>query len=188
MSDLPSPNPVDASLRRFREYVAAGIALLVVLGTFGMLVAAFWHIDSNESFARVKDLLLIVNPFLGVVIGYYFNKVSTEARAESAENTARTATASAQQAVTRAEVAENTAQAAQTDAQQAAIARDAAETKAQTVIATLSDVQEAAEKVLAKSAPAPAVLGAEAQPSDDGRAELRAALERAKRVIGQGGL
>src|SRR5262245_37539536 len=123
MSDLPSSNPapnsVDASLRRFREYVAAGIALLVVLGTFGMLIAAFWYIDSNESFARVKDLLLIVNPFLGVVIGYYFNKVSTEARAESAENTARTATASAQQAVTRAEVAENTAQTAQANAQQA---------------------------------------------------------------------
>jgi hypothetical protein len=183
MSDLPSSDPVDTSLRRFREYIAAGIALLVVLGTFGMLIAAFWFIGSNESFARVKDLLLIVNPFLGVVIGYYFNKVSTEARAESAESTARTATANAQQAMTRVETAENTVQAAQADAQQAANARDAAEDKAQTAIATLSDVQEAAEKVLAQSAPSPAVLGAEAQPSDDGRAELRAALERAKRVI-----
>jgi hypothetical protein len=187
MSDLPSPNPVDASLRRFREYVAAGIALLVVLGTFGMLIAAFWYIDSNETFARVKDLLLIVNPFLGVVIGYYFNKVSTEARAESAENTARTATASAQQAVTRAEVAENTAQTAQADAQMAAAARDAAASKAQTAVATLSDVQEAAEKVLAQPLPAPAVLGADESSSaaEEARAALRAALERARRMTRQ---
>jgi hypothetical protein len=185
MSDLPTSTSVDTTLRRFREYVAAGIAVLVVLGTFGMLIAAFSYIESDESFGRVKDLLLIVNPFLGVVIGYYFNKVSTEARAESAESTARTATANAQQAVTRAEVAENTAQAATADAQQAATARDAAEAKVQTAIATLSDVQEAAEKVLAQPAPAPAVLGDEAPPIDDGRAELRAALERAKRTIGK---
>jgi len=185
MSDLPSSAPVDASLRRFREYVAASIALLVVLGTFGMLIAAFSYIENDQAFARVKDLLLIVNPILGVVIGYYFNKTSTEARAESAESTARTATASAQQAVTRAEVAENTAQAAQADAQQATTARDAAQAKAQTAIATLSDLQQAAERALVQSAPA--VLGAEAQPSDDGRAELRAALERARRVIEQGG-
>ena len=165
MSDAPSSAPVDTTLRRFREFVAAGIALLVVLGTFGMLIAAFAYIENDEAFARVKDLLLIVNPILGVVIGYYFNKTSTEARAESAESTARTATASAQQAVA---------------------ARDTAEAKAQTAIATLSDLQEAAENVLTQSAPA--VLGAEEQPNDVGRAELRAALERAKRVMGQGGL
>ena len=187
MSDQPAPSSVDTSLRRFREYVAAGIALLVVLGTFGMLIAAFSYIESNETFARVKDLLLIVNPFLGVVIGYYFNKVSTEARAESAESTARTATANAQQAVTRAEVAENTAQVAQADAQQAAVARDAAETKAQTAITTLSDVQAAAERVLAQPATAPAVLGADDGSSavEDARNALRAALERARRMMGQ---
>ena len=163
MSDASSSAPVDTTLRRFRESVAAGIALLVVLGTFGMLIAAFAYIENDEAFARVKDLLLIVNPILGVVIGYYFNKTSTEARAES---TARTATASAQQAAT---------------------ARDAAEVKAQTAMSTLSDLQGAAEKMLAQSAPASGVLGAEEQPSDDARAELRVALERAKRVTGQGG-
>ncbi len=165
MSDAPSSAPVDTTLRRLREYVAAGIALLVVLGTFGMLIASFAYIENDEAFARVKDLLLIVNPILGVVIGYYFNKTSTEARAESAESTARTATASAQQAAT---------------------ARDAAEVKVQTAMSTLSDLQGAAEKMLAQSAPASAVLGAEEQPSDDARVELRVALERAKRVTGQG--
>ena len=186
MSDPSTPTPVDSSLRRFREYVAACIALLVVFGTFGMLIAAFWYIDSNDSFTRVKDLLLIVNPFMGVVIGYYFNKVSTEARAESAESTAKTATANAQQAVTRAEVAESAAQSAQADAQQASAARDAAEAKAQTAVATLSDVEQAAERVLAQPAAAPAVLGAEDNSSAaaDARAALRAALDRAKRVTG----
>jgi hypothetical protein len=170
MTEPPAPSP-DPGLRRFREYVAASIALLIVVGTFVMLLAAFWYIDNNDTFARVKDLLLIINPFMGVVIGYYFNKVSTEARAESAESTARTASASAQQAMA--------------EAQQAGAAREAAQNEVQTVKSALSDVQAAAEQVLAQSsAPQSGVLGPEssAPAADDGRAALRAALDRARRV------
>ena len=55
MSDLPTSASVDTSLRRFREYVAASIALLVVLGTIGMLIAAFAYIESDEAFVSPID-------------------------------------------------------------------------------------------------------------------------------------
>jgi hypothetical protein len=53
-------------------------------------------------FARAKDLLLFINPILGVVIGYYFNKASTEGRAEQAEENTRAAQAQMRRATTEA--------------------------------------------------------------------------------------
>lgn len=160
----------DATMPRFRERVAAGIALLVVVAGLAMMFLAFRFIGEKEKFDRAKDLLLIVNPVLGVVIGYYFNKVSTEARAESAEKTARTATADAREAAASRETAQGLAVAAKADAE---------ETRRH-----LDDVSQAAEKMLAR-APArpPGTLGVSdaARPAEDARWELEAALGRAKR-------
>jgi len=120
MSEKPSVEvTTDPGLRRFREYVAAAIAVLVILGTIVMMIVALRYVGSSDQFARVKDLLLIVNPLLGVVIGYYFNKVSTEARAESTESTAQSATMSAQQATEARNAAEAEAQAARSEAEEA---------------------------------------------------------------------
>jgi len=162
-----------SDLRHFREYVAAAIAVIVVLGTVVMLITALRYVSSSDQFTRVKDLLLIINPLLGVVIGYYFNKVSTEARAESAEATAQSAALNAQQASEARNAAETEAQAARTEAEEA--------------ITTLSAVSQAAEKVLPQvPAPAPGVLkaGEESLPVEDARLELQVALARAKRLIG----
>ncbi len=165
-----------SDLRHFREYVAAAIAMIVVLGTVVMLITALRYVryvDSSDQFTRVKDLLLIINPLLGVVIGYYFNKVSTEARAESAEATAQSAALNAQQA----SAARNTAEA---EAQ-------AAKNKAEEAITTLSAVSQAVEKVLPQvPAPVPGVLkaGEEGLPVADARLELQVALARARRLIG----
>lgn len=172
MSEKPSAKgPADSGLRHFREYVAAGIAIVIIVGTIVMMVLALGYVDSSDQFARAKDLLLIINPLLGVVIGYYFNKVSTEARAESAEATAQSAALSAQQATEARNAAEAKAQAAKTEAEEA--------------MSTLSAVSQAAEKVLSQ-APAPGVLrvGEEGEPVEDARLELQVALARAKRVIG----
>lgn len=106
MTQAPTPQTpttdtaTDLRLRRFREYVTGIIALIVIIGTTALIVLAAVETNatSADQFSRVKDLLLFVNPLLGVVIGYYFTKTSTEARAESAEVTANTATANAQQA------------------------------------------------------------------------------------------
>lgn len=170
MSEKPKV-PTDSGLRHFREYVAAGIAIVIIVGTIVMMVLALGYVDSSDQFARAKDLLLIINPLLGVVIGYYFNKVSTEARAESAEATAQSAALSAQQATEARNAAEAKAQAAKTEAEEA--------------MSTLSAVSQAAEKVLSQ-APAPGVLrvGEEGEPVEDARLELQVALARAKRVIG----
>ncbi|MEA3397659.1 MAG: hypothetical protein U9R05_09390 [Chloroflexota bacterium] len=174
MSEKPpvavTTNP---DLRHFREYVAAAIAVIVVLGTVVMLITALRYVNSSDQFTRVKDLLLIINPLLGVVIGYYFNKVSTEARAESAEATAQSAALNAQQASEARNSAETEAQTAKTEAEEA--------------MSTLSAVSQAAEKVLSQApAPAPGMLkaGDEGLPVEDARLELQVALARAKRIIG----
>jgi len=172
MSEKPSATgSADCGLRRFREYVAAGIAIAIIVGTIVMMITALGYVGFSDQFARVKDLLLIVNPLLGVVIGYYFNKVSTEARAESAEATAQSAALSAQQATEARNAAETEAQAARTEAEEA--------------MSTLSAVSQAAEKVLSQ-APVTRTLGVgeEGEPVEDARLELQVALARAKRVTG----
>ncbi len=173
MSEKPPVEvTADPGLRRFREYVAAVIAVIVVLGTIVMMVIALFYVGSSDQFSRVKDMLLLVNPLLGVVIGYYFNKVSTEARAESAEMTAQSAALNAQQAAEARNVADAEAQAARIEAREAQ--------------SVLVEVSQAAEKVLSQvPAPAPGVLrvGEEGEPVEDARLELQVALARAKRII-----
>lgn len=195
----PTPQPeIDVWARRLRETMAAAIAGVIVLATVGMTLLAFFYTDQNETFTRAKDLLLFINPVLGVVIGFYFNKVSTEARAESAENTARTASANAQQAVE--ERAEATAQATQATAQatqatqvasQAEQARqDATQQAAQAqqqaneAVSLLGDVSESAQAVLSPPTPASGVLGAGGgDPTatvEANRKRLEAALEKVR--------
>jgi hypothetical protein len=159
-------------MRRLREFVSAGIAILIILGTLIMMIQAFNHLSIPEEFARVKDLLLFINPLLGVVIGYYFNKVTSEARAETAETTAKTAMATAQQAGE----ARNQAEAEAKEAKQ----------KAEETKEVLRDMGQAAEKLMAQSAPAVGVLGLEDEttgPVEDPRLELKLAWGRAQRLL-----
>lgn len=168
MSEKPSVEATsDRALRRFREYVTAAIALIVILGTIVMMIVALCY---SSTFDQVKDLLLVINPILGVVIGYYFATKSTEARAESAEATAQSAALNAQQATEARNAADAEAQAATIEAQEAT--------------AVLTEVSQAAEKVLSQApATAPGVLrvGEEGEPVKDARLELEVALARAKR-------
>lgn len=162
----------DPAVRRLREYVSAFMALIVILGTVVMVIQAFNHLGTPDEFARVKDLLLFVNPLLGVVIGYYFNRVTSEARAETAETAAKGAMANAQQAAEARNVAE-------------AVAKEA-KGEAQEVKGALKEVGQAAEKMMAQvSAPAVGVLGAEegGEPVEDARLELKMAWNRAKRLV-----
>ena len=160
------------SMRRFRENVAAAIALVIVLGAVGLILLALSQLEGPDSFTRAKDLLLVLNPLLGVVLGYYFNKVSTESRAESAEMTARSVAATAQQATEARSQAESQARAAQQEAQEA--------------VGTLKDMSAAAGKMLEQwPSGAPGVLGAGAAPSDDLRQELRDAWLRSRRYFGK---
>jgi flagellar biosynthesis GTPase FlhF len=162
----------DVAMRRLREYVSALIALLIILSTLVMMIQAFNHLGTPDEFARVKDLLLFINPLLGVVIGYYFNKVTSEARAETAETTAKSAMANAQQASEARNAAEAEAKEAKSEAKE--------------VKTALKEVGQATEKMLAQMpAPAVGVLSAEegGEQVEDARLELKMAWNRAKRLV-----
>jgi hypothetical protein len=118
----------------------------------------------------VKDLLLFINPLLGVVVGYYFNKVTSEARAETAETTAQSAMTSAQLAAEARNAAETEAKTAKGEAEEAKSA--------------LKEVGEVAEKMMVQ-APAATTLGVNesGEPVEDPRIEFKIVWERAKRLI-----
>ncbi|MBK9052804.1 MAG: hypothetical protein IPL78_18385 [Chloroflexi bacterium] len=92
----------ELQMRQFRERVSSLLAgLIVVVAVIVLLVAVATGLRAEEpgqAFTNVKDVLGFLNPLLGVILGYYFNKVSSENRAENAEKTARIAAANAQQA------------------------------------------------------------------------------------------
>jgi len=62
------------ALRRLREYVAAGIALIIIMGTVVLILYALVYTANPEQFSLVKELLQIIIPLLTFVLGYYFNK------------------------------------------------------------------------------------------------------------------
>ncbi|MCB0214523.1 MAG: hypothetical protein KDJ52_34605 [Anaerolineae bacterium] len=181
----------DSALRRFREYVAAGIAVIIVLGTVLMMIVALQatsNAESPEQFAQVKDLLLIINPLLGVVVGYYFNKVSTEARAENAEATAHTAVITAQEAAKTRDAALEKAEDAKAKTEKVEATLQTTQQRAEEMKGVLKDMTLAAEKVMAQtSTEEMGILTTKdigTEPVNDGFKDLRAALDRAHRVIG----
>jgi hypothetical protein len=176
----PEGTSADPTVTRFREYIAGGLAVVIVVSTVALMIAALVYVRAAEddgAFQRVKDLLLFINPLLGVVIGYYFNKASTEARAESAEKTAQ--------------VASSTAQVATATAQQAAEARDEAQAEVAEVEAVaaeqkavLTEVSELSGRLLEQAGTSPGTLGLEGSSESEAlMRELRAALGQARRVL-----
>lgn len=180
MSERPTPQPpqvgsapvYDRNIARLREYIAAGLAAVIVIGAVAMMIMAVTQVTSaatDVSFSRIKDLLLFINPLLGVVVGYYFNKVSTEARAESAEQTTATVTSLTQQATAaqeRAQASADTAQKAVTEHKQA-----------------LTEVSMLSQQLLNSTTPDPNVLSGPDAFEDDGvRRQLQQAIERAQRL------
>ena len=96
----PSP-PNKSTVSVFREYFSSILALLVV-GVFLAMVGFTLPVAFNgtdEALTRAKDLLTLVSPFAGMVIGYYFNKATSDARAENLERTTKEANQTAQKAV-----------------------------------------------------------------------------------------
>ena len=175
---MPENNTItgDLALRTLREYVAAVIAGIIVLGTSVLIGLALQFADDQERFSRAKELVQILVPVLTFVVGYYFNKVTTENRAESAEAVARGATAQAQQA----SEGRNLAQA------EAASAKRAEEEAKR----SLKEVGEAGERMAERrergAATERELLGAEeggAQALEQARHEFRLAWTRAKRLL-----
>lgn len=155
MNTVPPP---DRHSQHLREYTTAGLALAIVIGFFVLMVVAVEYTDSAEEFGRIKDLITLATPIVGVVVGYYFGKSTGEARAEGAEQTAQVASNAAQQAI----------QGQQAAAQQAQNATEVA-----------AELTAAAEEVLANSAPPEGAVGDFAPSPDHVRLEM--AVRRARR-------
>ncbi len=178
------------SLTHFKEYVAATIAVVVVVGMVIMMTIALFTTGDDVQFSRIKDLLLIINPLVGVVLGYYFNKVSTEARAENAEATAQSAVANAQEAGKARDNAMVEVQAAKSETDKAKTDLATSHQHAEEMQGAFQDVSQAAEKVLGEASTqqesilSGASRGGPGEPAGEALQELQAALRRAKRVMG----
>jgi len=172
MSEKPPQrelSEIDFNMRKFREIVTATIAFIVILVyPIGMAIVSVNFIDTPEEHDRLKDLILFVNPLLGFVLGYYFNKTSTEARAENAESTAKAAVTTAQQASMQREKAQDTA--------------DKALQKVEEAKGVMQDMGSAVEELDAARL---GTLGDEelSGVNQPARRKLDAAWEHAKRII-----
>jgi hypothetical protein len=118
-------------LPMLREGFAGVIAIIFVV-TFLMLVkAAYTDMQNPARFGAAKELLGIVNGIVGIIIGYYFSRMTTEARAEKAEETAKDAVGTAADAVQKERNATDQVVAITADASQKKVAlarlRDAAQ-------------------------------------------------------------
>jgi hypothetical protein len=162
----------------FREWVAATLALVIVVGAVTLVVmAAQSTTGEGTSYDRLKDLLLFINPLIGVVIGYYFNKATSEGRAENAEQVAQSASETMQSAIQ---------------------IRDEAVSQASEAVDALEDVTQCANDMMSiqeqPAAPGtgPGTLSLEGMPSSTpavseeqmrSRLRMQAALEKAQRVL-----
>lgn len=178
----------ETQMRFLREIVAATLALVMVVGVLFLAVRALAVTSDADQFNRVKDILNVVIPLVTFALGYYFNKTTSDARAESAEMTAQVAVVTAQQATQERDTVKKDLESTQNQASE--------------LLENLETVTSAAEEMMTAAPeegpgfmPAgPGVLSAEddepASPSARAKnaeymkkqRDLQLALERAKRL------
>ncbi len=84
------PPPADGwNGTRFKEWVAAILAVTLVGGT---VLLATYAIVSGNAGDNAKNILLLITPLCGVVVGYYFGRIPSEAQAQAATAQAAQAT------------------------------------------------------------------------------------------------
>ena len=159
-----TPNPPTTWLPLLREIMAGAIALFVVAVFAWLLFRAMKHVTNVPDVTLAKELLGMVNPLMGLVVGYYFSRVTSEARAERAEATVTATLRSAERASAAREQAESDARTARERAGELAYA--------------LEGLTRAAEQVFAPPGPAQEAVRPAERASD-----LETALERARRAL-----
>lgn len=157
----------ELSLEKLREWIAGALALTIIVGMVLLCIIAVQNLGNAEQFQRAKDLLLILTPFVGVVIGYYFNKVTSDARAASLQRAVDAASQTAINATVESERAQTLAAQAQTQADQ--------------MRGALTEMVSAAENA---GVGQPGKLGTlDAKENEDVRVDFLLAIERAKRAL-----
>jgi hypothetical protein len=155
-----------------REFMAGMLGLTVMIAFFVLLTRALGSLPSGaqaSDFVPIKELLAIVNPVVGLIIGYYFSRATSEARAEKAEAAATTANDSAR-----------TAQQTAANAQQAKTQSEEEAKKAKNALQSLVGAVEGS-RIQSDGEHASTLAPAAAREAD---VQLRVAMARAKEVLG----
>ena len=150
--------PTPGWLPVIREVVAGVLSLIVISAFVVLLTRALERTAKPEEFGPVKDLLGMITPIAGLVIGYYFSRVTSEARAERAEAAVVVHSRSASDAIA---------------------AQHEAEAHARTASGALAELSSAAEAIK----PAPALESVQAGETGTARARFDLALQRANGVL-----
>jgi Tfp pilus assembly protein PilO len=87
----------DSALSKIRESAAALLALMIAAAFMIAMGYAFYYVG-DASFTQAKELIGIVTGLMGVVLGYYFQKSSSDTQIEHATKTAEDATKQAAKA------------------------------------------------------------------------------------------
>jgi len=74
-----------------KEAITGCMGILIILATLVVALVAIFVANQTDTWTRAKDVLVILNGLVGVVLGYYFGRMPGEARADKAEGEAQSA-------------------------------------------------------------------------------------------------
>jgi hypothetical protein len=74
----------ELQMQLLKEIVTALLAFLIVIYTLVIVWHSFTYVGDTTKAGDAKDLLTIMSGLAGVVVGYYFGRVSADARASQA--------------------------------------------------------------------------------------------------------
>ena len=155
---MTAADPTPGWLPVIREVVAGVLSLIVITAFVVLLTRALDRTAKPDEFGPVKDLLGMINPIAGLVIGYYFSRVTSEARAERAEAAVVVHSRTANDAIA---------------------AQHEAESQARTASSALAELASAADAVK----PASTLESVRSDDTASARARLDMALARAHDVL-----
>lgn len=155
---MTAPDPTPGWLPVIREVVAGVLSLIVISAFVVLLTRALDRTSKPDEFGPVKDLLGMITPIAGLVIGYYFSRVTSEARAERAEAAVVVHSRTASDAI---------------------VAQREAESQARTASSALAELASASEAIK----PSAGLESVRGDDSATSRARLDMALARAHEVL-----
>jgi hypothetical protein len=86
MTDETNPTSrIDVALQLLKEGVTAILALAIVGTTLYWMGMAFGMAGDSNRMGDAKDVLALMSGLSGVVVGYYFGRVPSDARASQAQ-------------------------------------------------------------------------------------------------------
>jgi hypothetical protein len=107
LHDMPNrtdkdPWPPELEIQFFKEVFTAVLALVIIGATTVTAFRSFNMVGDATKMGDAKDLLTIMLGVAGVVLGYYFGRVPSDARAAQATNRADEAVSQREEMKTKA--------------------------------------------------------------------------------------